>query len=944
MKRNSTNFKRATRVVLVALLLGAAGLTKGFAAYDFEAEAPTGQILYFQIANTTNKLVRVTYPGTTSSWEALWGGFTKPEGDITIPTSVVNPTDNETYTVAYIGANAFYGCDGMTGALVIPNTIRTIGNYAFYGCSGFTSLTINPSGYYMSIGNRAFSGCSGFTGNLTLPYTVQTIGEYAFYNCTGFNGTLTLSSNLTTISKYAFYGCNGFTGNLAITNKVETIGDYAFYNCTGFNGTLTFGNALQTIGARAFTGYANNAWTGLNFTGSLTFPETLTSIGDYAFRNCKKFTKLTLPASLQTIGIYAFTSCTGLTGDLVIPDAVTTIGQDAFDNCVGLNGKLTIGSSVQTIGAGAFWNCNKLTGTLTIPASVTEIGGNAFALCKGFTMLISQSSTVPTAQETSFVNSNYSETQNMGTNIPVYVPSGTKSAYEQATGWNVFTNIMELKTIGTGEDTELNWSVASNWSGGELPTNTDVVYINGKVNLDTDATVSYLYFVDTEKTLAINSGKTLNVVTEIIVDDANQLTIKDGGQLKQPISGLKVTVEKQINAWNYDGNGDEKADGWYLIANPLNTNVNPTSVENMIDATTPDNYDLYNFDATASDGLEWRNYKQTAFNMKPGFSYLYGNKKGADLKFTGTVYPSINKSYNMNFTAYNEESTDQFNGWRLVGNIFVCDGYLTLVKGSEVKNADFYVMNADGDGYELSKSSVALAPCQGAFIYSEEAYDETSNPVKIKYSTEAPTTPDPVLNIALSQSQRGGSIDQARVRFGEGNHLPKLSFREDATKIYIPQFGEDYAVVRSEGEGELPVNFKAEKNGTYTLSFDMENVAFDNLRLIDNLTGVETDLLATPSYTFTAKTTDYASRFRLVFEGNNVNENVENANFAFFNGSEWVINASENATVQVVDVMGRIVVSTNGVNTVATNGLTAGVYMLRLVDGNNVKTQKIVVQ
>ena len=895
MKENFTTLKRAMRVVLVALLLGAAGLTKGF-AYDFAATAPTGQTLYFQITNTTNKLVRVTYPGTTSSWDALWGDFTKPEGDITIPTSVVNPNDNETYTVAYIGPNAFYGCDGMTGALVIPNTIRTIGNYAFYGCSGFTSLTINPSSYYMSIGNRAFYGCSGFTGNLTLPYTVQTIGDYAFYNCTGFNGTLTLSSNLVSIGNYAF------------------------------------------------TGYSDNAYTGLNFTGTLTLPNKLTSIGNYAFRNCKKFTKLIIGSKVETIGNYAFASCTGFTGDLVIPDEVTTIGQDAFDNCVGLNGKLTIGSSVQTIGAGAFWNCNKLTGTLTIPASVTQIDGNAFALCKGFTCLISLASTVPTAAATSFVNTGYSN--NMATDIPVYVPKGTKNDYVQATGWDVFTNILEQKTIGTGTDTELAWSQASNWSDNTLPTDEDLVFVNGKVNLDVDATISYLCFVDDNKTLVINSGKTLTAYKEIIVNNASQLTIKDGGQLKHANSNVAVTMEKQINAWNHDGNGDEKADGWYLIANPLNTVVDPTSVENMIDATTPDNYDFYRFDATANDGLEWRNYKQTHFNMTAGYSYLYANQNGADLKFTGTVYPSINKTYNMNFTAYNEGSTDQFNGWRLVGNLFVCNGYITLVKGSEVKNADFYVMNADGDGYVLSESSVALAPCQGAFIYSQEAYNSTSNPVKIKYSTEAPTIPDAVVNIALSKSQRGGSIDQARVRFGEGNHMLKLSFREGSSKIYFPQGSEDYAVVYSQGDSELPINFKAAENGTYTLSFDMENVEFNSLRLIDNMTGIETNLLQTPSYTFSAKTTDYASRFRLVFEGSNMNEDIENANFAYFNGSEWVISASENVTVQVVDMLGRIVKSEtiNGNATMNTANLGTGVYVMRLINGENVMTQKIVVR
>ncbi len=144
----------------------------------------------------------------------------------------------------------------------------------------------------------------------------------------------------------------------------------------------------------------------------------------------------------------------------------------------------------------------------------------------------------------------------------------------------------------------------------------------------------------------------------------------------------------------------------------------------------------------------------------------------------------------------------------------------------------------------------------------------------------------------------------------------------------------------------MPVNFKAEKNGTYTLSVEAENVEMNYLHLIDNLTGADIDLLQTPSYTFNGKTTDYASRFRLVFSANNVNDNQEgNTNFAYINGEEIVIlNAEANATLQVVDLTGRIVSSTNVAHSVSTAGMVPGVYVLRLINGTDVKVQKIVVE
>ena len=104
--------------------------------------------------------------------------------------------------------------------------------------------------------------------------------------------------------------------------------------------------------------------------------------------------------------------------------------------------------------------------------------------------------------------------------------------------------------------------------------------------------------------------------------------------------------------------------------------------------------------------------------------------------------------------------------------------------------------------------------------------------------------------------------------FNEGSKLGKFYFGTQNANIYIPQGNEEYAIAFSEGQGEMPLNFKAEENGTYTISVDVDNVELAYLHLIDNMTGADIDLLAMPSYTFTAKTTDYESRFKLVFVAN----------------------------------------------------------------------------
>ena len=100
------------------------------------------------------------------------------------------------------------------------------------------------------------------------------------------------------------------------------------------------------------------------------------------------------------------------------------------------------------------------------------------------------------------------------------------------------------------------------------------------------------------------------------------------------------------------------------------------------------------------------------------------------------------------------------------------------------------------------------------------------------------------------------------------------------------------------------------------------------------------------NYTFTAKTTDYASRFRLVFSSEVAGEVACEPPFAYISNGNIVITADAgDATLQIVDMMGRVSASYSGhTRCVPTNGMPAGVYVLRLIDGDSIRTQKMVVE
>ena len=97
-------------------------------------------------------------------------------------------------------------------------------------------------------------------------------------------------------------------------------------------------------------------------------------------------------------------------------------------------------------------------------------------------------------------------------------------------------------------------------------------------------------------------------------------------------------------------------------------------------------------------------------------------------------------------------------------------------------------------------------------------------------------------------------------------------------------------------------------------------------------------------YTFEAKTTDYASRFRLVFS-TPADETSANRPFAYIaDGEIRLVETCHGASLQVVDALGRVIVSTGGhARYVPTAGMASGVYVLRLINGDNVRTQKIVI-
>ena len=517
-------------------------------------------------------------------------------------------------------------------------------------------------------------------------------------------------------------------------------------------------------------------------------------------------------------------------------------------------------------------------------------------------------------------------------------------------------NTTENAFVFTGS-ADNQWSNAANWTIGtakgeianRIPTATDHVIIDGDCVVATSGEAAQNSFAA-----------------------ETPFTIKAGGQLFAPASSeYRDTIEKNIK-----GYGDSRLGNYYLLSMPI-TNFNlatgfqdagmfPNGDPNSTD------YDLYFFSQSSDvageidqngdgvidiwddyDGLwygEWQNYKwyinpendwDDAYlyfhdEVPNNYAYLYANKENTTLSFNGTFYAG-NQMRQCKYVG----SCD-WAGLQLVGNPLPCNASLTF--GSRING--FYMINEQNhrrnvvpvEGYEA-----IVAPATAVFV------EATSGGNDQKYVTFVPSTENATVRSAKGfvtievLSSDGILEDRAYVRDYESEGLSKFSLSNEGAKIYIPQDGKKYAAVSGTGATTLPLCFTTNEGGIHTLTFKVENMDCDYLHLVDNATGADIDLLRTPKYSFNANDCPYATRFKLVFAEEATNEIADN--FAFVSNGQLMVNNSGEAILQVMDVAGRIL-STETIRDSYSKslGLSAGVYVVRLSNGHDVKVQKIVVR
>ena len=196
------------------------------------------------------------------------------------------------------------------------------------------------------------------------------------------------------------------------------------------------------------------------------------------------------------------------------------------------------------------------------------------------------------------------------------------------------------------------------------------------------------------------------------------------------------------------------------------------------------------------------------------------------------------------------------------------------------------------------------------------------------------------INIIASNSE---TSDNLIIRFGENESsgFPKLhNFNDRIATVYVKESDVNYAIFNSnEDAKEIPVCFDAKEMGRYTLSFELKG-DFESLYLIDSKTGESMNLLMDNEYHFMAMSNDNPDRFILKLA--NGQQPAANSNFAYINNGNLIVDAE--GAVQIIDIMGRVVIEEENHNGIINvSFLEDAAYIVRCVNENEVKSQKIVI-
>ena len=347
--------------------------------------------------------------------------------------------------VIAVGSSSFERFNKIK-TLEIPEGVTTIGTRAMANCQLLNKVVLPST--LMNIEEEVFENNSNMVSVVSHIQNPPIISDFAFIQSCNYNfereaydlypSPATLYVPVGTKAKYeAICGWTQFA-EIVEGELEETMVDGLKYAC-----------ATGTLKAKVIQDDSYKSLTEVTVPATVTIDGNtyqVTAIGSCAFQDCYRIVSVTLPEGLQNIGNSAFRN-TNISG-ISLPGTLTSIGDYAFRSCPKVQ-SMTVPEGVEIIGKYAFSFMSKLS-KLELPHSLKSIGNGLIQNCQDLSAVVSHITEPFAVDDGTFIyKSSWNEDVTVLTLEPspatLYVPKGTKTAYEALTGWTYFAGIQEME-------------------------------------------------------------------------------------------------------------------------------------------------------------------------------------------------------------------------------------------------------------------------------------------------------------------------------------------------------------------------------------------------------------------------------------------------------------------------------------------------------------------
>jgi hypothetical protein len=430
-------------------------------------------------------------------------------------------------------------------------------------------------------------------------------------------------------------------------------------------------------------------------------------------------------------------------------------------------------------------------------------------------------------------------------------------------------------------------------------------------------------------------------------------TIDGTGSLISSTANVPGTMERYIAAatwgsWN---------DGWHFVSSPVADY--PITSNFTVDPAT--DYDFY---AWSEPYNSWVNFKDgtsptftqtngsTTFEL--GYAYMAAYKTTSTKNFTGSLNVADVSVSGLTLTG----SSQTNRSYHLLGNPFTSAliWYTDWTKSNIAGTAQIW--DEAGSSYHAVAAGDLIPATNGFMVQVSGGTGSLTIPAAKRIHGSTAFYKNPVFPIIRLKANNLDipSFQESQVRFNPQSTIGfDLEFDGDFLPGYAPLF---YSIIEDvpssvnsmpelTAQTVVPFNFIKNEGTNFSIEAEsIENLPM-TLYLFDKKTNITHNLSSNPVYQFTSSAGDATDRFLIQFGVVGIDETNANKVLKAYisNNTLYIINESNKAQLQIFDMQGRLLESTNlmGLGLIShAVQLKAGVYVVCLLDDRSVKSVKIV--